>query len=174
MCAFPLPSMTKILRTICYLCAPPPSLSSNPSRWKLWTLSRTHILAHGQARRRLRSRPGPMAHALPLSYLSLAGQWAPRTQAHMTPFCALPVLSAQSQRVQASLKTWHRRNRTFAVLGGTHQVLCYANFTAIRWRCHIPSTRMTPGFVWGAHLAVSKTQSHRGKTITPRSYRNEL
>lgn len=94
MCAFPLPSMTKILRTICYLCAPPPSLSSNPSRWKLWTLSRTHILAHGQARRRLRSRPGPMAHALPLSYLSLAGQWAPRTQAHMTPFCALPVLSA--------------------------------------------------------------------------------
>lgn len=99
---------------------------------------------------------------------------ASNTGSHDAFLCAPCSLSAQSQRVQASLKTWHRRNRTFAVLGGTHQVLCYANFTAIRWRCHIPSTRMTPGFVGGAHLAVSKTQSHRGKTITPRSYRNEL
>lgn len=47
MCAFPLPSMTKILRTICYLCAPPHPLclptppAENYEHWAALTFLRT-------------------------------------------------------------------------------------------------------------------------------------
>lgn len=70
--------------------APPPSFLS----WKLRTLSRTHILAHSQVRRRLRVRPGPMAHRVALSYFYPAGQW--RTSPRLT--WRLSVRSLSSQR----------------------------------------------------------------------------
>lgn len=53
---------------------PPPLAAENYEQWAALTF------LHSQVRRRLRSRPGPMAHREALSYLSPAGQWraAPR------------------------------------------------------------------------------------------------
>lgn len=62
--------------------------------WKLWTVSRTHILAHSQVRRRLRSRPGPMAHGAALSYLRPVDQW----RASLWLTWRLSVRSLSSQR----------------------------------------------------------------------------
>lgn len=42
---------------------------------------------------------------------------APLPGSHDASLCALSPLSARSRRVRASLKTWHRRDRTSAVLG---------------------------------------------------------
>lgn len=64
----------KMFGTICYL-MPPPSPPSSSGCWKLWTVSRTHILAHSQVRRRLRSSVGPMAHGAAASCLRPLGQW---------------------------------------------------------------------------------------------------
>lgn len=59
-------------------------LSPRPLPFRLLKImnSEPHILAHSQVRRRLRSRPGPMAHRAALSYLSPAGQW--RTSTRLT------------------------------------------------------------------------------------------
>lgn len=62
--------------------------------WKLRRVSHTHILAHSQVRRRLRIRPGPMAHRVALSYFYPAGQW--RTSPRLT--WRLSVRSLSSQR----------------------------------------------------------------------------
>ena len=90
---------------------PPPLAAENYEQWAALTF------LHSQVRRRLRSRPGPMAHREALSYLSPAGQWRALPGSHDASLCSPSPLSARSRRVRASLKTWHRRNRTSAVLG---------------------------------------------------------
>lgn len=106
MCAFPLPSMTKILRTICYLCAPPTLSVFQPLPLKIMN---TEPHSHSCARPSEEAPPlSSWANGARTPLIILIPGWpmgASNTGSHDAFLCAPCPLSAQSQRVQASLKT---------------------------------------------------------------------
>lgn len=164
----------KIFRTICYLLPPPhntPLLAAeNYEQCAALTFLRTAKWGGASA--------------------PVLGQWRTEQHYHTDPrlandarlsgshdafLCAPSPLSAQSRRVQASLKTWHRRNRTSTVFGRINNVLSSVQtFIAVnmklavcRWecRCFAGGTDFFPD--------CERAQRRRGEPITPRSYWNE-
>lgn len=157
--------------TICYLMAPsdPPSLCpENYEQWAALTFLRTAkgggasapVLSQWQ-RRAARS------------YLTRPTNGARLPGSHDAFLCVPSPLSAQSRRARASLKTWHRWNRTSSVHGRSDQVLSYENL--------MPSEEAEPSSPWGWPCLAGETrlfppakppERRRGETITPRSYWN--
>ena len=130
-------SMTKnqkIFGTICYFQHPPPPPNPDPPSgcWKLWTVSRTHILAQPSEE----APPLPSwANGAQRSLIILIPGWpmARRSPAHMTPLCALPLLSA----LDPGECEHHWRPDTGGIgrppsSAELNQALSYANFIAIR------------------------------------------
>lgn len=152
------------------LSAPPPLAAENYEQWAALTF------LHSQVRRRLRSRPGPMAHREALSYLSPAGQW--RAAPRLT--WRLSVRSLSSQRsIPASAGI------TEDLTPAGSDVRCPRQNLTRRYLCQlyrhqmkltVLSMRTTPLRRRGTDFffSVSKrAERRRGETITPRSYWNE-
>lgn len=121
----------KIFGTICYLMPPsPPRLLWNYEQWVALTFLRTAKWGGASAPVLGQWRTEQPCH----TYTRLAND-ALLFGSHDAFLCAPSPHSAQSRRVQASLKIWHRQSRTSTVSGRISQVLSYANFIAVRCSC---------------------------------------
>lgn len=117
---------------------------------KIWTVNCTHILAHSQVRRRLRCRPGPMAHRAAWSCFSPGWPMAHRSLAHMTPLCVLPLLS------ESALNPGECRHHWRPDTGGIGRPLSSAELTgryrtqtfspSARWPCWRCERRRSAGW----------------------------
>lgn len=102
----------------------PPPAAENYEQWAALTFLRTAKWGGASA---------PVLGQWRTEQRNILANGAPLPGSHDAFLCAPSPLSAQSRRVQASLKTWHRRNRSSTVLGRINQVLSYANCIAVRW-----------------------------------------
>lgn len=155
---------------------PPPTRSCHVENYEH---SDSHILAHSKVRRRLRVRPGPMAHRVALSYFYPTGQWRSAPRSHDAFLCALQ--SFQALNPGECRHHWRpdiRGNRTSArrSLQLIDQVFILNKLYLLMMRLtkHSCRRRMSAAFAAGRDFLCPNGGKAGSETITPRSYCNKL